>query len=73
MFFRSVDRGILQPAEFARLPEEFPADELARLTFEMQAPDGRIRHLKPSLELSETQPYHTRPSVKVGTHPAVWP
>jgi hypothetical protein len=39
----------------------------------MAAPDGRIRFLRPVLELSETPPYWSRPPVPLGHHAAEWP
>jgi len=40
---------------------------------EMDAPDGRIRYLKPVLQLSQTPPHWTRPPVPLGAHPPAWP
>ena len=36
-------------------------------------PSGRLRHLKPVVQLSETPPYWARPSVPLGYHQPVWP
>jgi crotonobetainyl-CoA:carnitine CoA-transferase CaiB-like acyl-CoA transferase len=55
------------------LPEEVPADELAGLMDEMDAPDGRIGFLRPVVRLSQTPPRWTRPPVPLGTHPPRWP
>jgi hypothetical protein len=38
----------------------------------MDAPDGRIRFLKPVLELSETPPFFSRPPVPLGYHRPEW-
>jgi crotonobetainyl-CoA:carnitine CoA-transferase CaiB-like acyl-CoA transferase len=65
-----VDRGVAQG--FESLPEELPESELAPWMAEMDAPDGRIRYLKPALGLSETPPYFARPPVPLGYHPASW-
>ena len=65
-----VDRG--QASGYEGLPEDLPEAELAPLMGEMDAPDGRIRYLKPVLELVETPPYFARPPVPLGYHPAVW-
>ena len=64
-----VDRGIV---EHHSVPEDLPSAELERLTAEMDAPDGRIRYLKPVLQLSETPPYFSRPPVPLGYHRPVW-
>ena len=65
-----VDRGTIENC--AGVPDELPEAELAPLLGEMDAPDGRIRYLKPVLELSETPPYFDRPPVPLGYHPPAW-
>jgi hypothetical protein len=40
---------------------------------EIDAPIGRVRHLKPVLSMSETQPHWARPPVPAGHDPARWP
>jgi hypothetical protein len=67
-----VDLG--EPRQpWAGLPEELPEAELAALMGEMDAPEGRIRFLKPVIQLSQTPPHWTRPPVPLGTHPPAWP
>jgi crotonobetainyl-CoA:carnitine CoA-transferase CaiB-like acyl-CoA transferase len=68
-----VDRGMIEAAVLAGVPAELPADEIARLTMETDAPQGRIRHLKPVVKLPETPAYWARPPVPLGHDPAVWP
>jgi len=65
-----VDRGTVE--DYRGLPADLPESELAALLGEMDAPDGRIRYLKPVLGLSETPPYFARPPVPLGYHPPVW-
>ncbi|HEU4352747.1 MAG TPA: CoA transferase [Burkholderiales bacterium] len=65
-----VDRGIVE--SYSGVPDDLPEAELAPLLSEMDAPDGRIRYLKPVLELSETPPYFDRPPVPLGYHPPAW-
>jgi crotonobetainyl-CoA:carnitine CoA-transferase CaiB-like acyl-CoA transferase len=65
-----VDRG--EAAGFRGLPEDLPDAELDALSAEMDAPDGRIRYLKPVLQLSETPPYFSRPPVPLGYHQPKW-
>jgi hypothetical protein len=36
-------------------------------------PSGKLRHLRPTLQLSETQPYWARPSVPLGYNKPEWP
>jgi crotonobetainyl-CoA:carnitine CoA-transferase CaiB-like acyl-CoA transferase len=64
-----VDRGEVSPQA---VPEDLPESERAPWMGEMDAPDGRIRYLKPVLRLSETPPYFARPPVPLGYHPASW-
>ena len=65
-----VDRGIARG--YQGLPDDLAEAELAALLAEMDAPDGRIRYLKPVLELSETPPYFARPPVPLGYHRPAW-
>ena len=43
------------------------------LCTETHMPLGRLKHLRPALEMSETPPRWERPVVPLGTHPLVWP
>jgi crotonobetainyl-CoA:carnitine CoA-transferase CaiB-like acyl-CoA transferase len=65
--------GLLEPAEYAHLPAELPADELRALLMEHQSPIGRITHLAPVVQMSETPARWARPSVPRGYHPPAWP
>lgn len=68
-----VDRGLLDAASLEGVPGDLPAHEIARLTIETQTPLGRLRHLAPVVQMSETRARWTRPPVPLGTHPACWP
>ncbi len=68
-----VDMGEVPAEDLAGVPAEFTAQELARWSTETDTPSGRLRHLKPVVQLSETPPYWARPSVPLGFHPPVWP
>ena len=68
-----ADLGNLGDQAIAGVPAELPAEEIERLTTETDAPIGRVRHLKPVLSMSETQPRWTRPPAPAGHHPARWP
>ncbi|MCH8849716.1 MAG: CoA transferase, partial [Chloroflexi bacterium] len=48
------------------------SDDVAPLLIETETPHGRLRHLKPVLELSETPPRWALPTVPLGTHEAAW-
>ena len=68
-----VDRGVLAQAALAGVPAELSDAEIATLCTETDAPNGRIRHLKPVVAMSQTPPYWARPPVPLGFHPPVWP
>jgi hypothetical protein len=65
-----VDRGTVE--NYAGLPDDLPEAELFPLLDEMDAPDGRIRYLKPVLGLSDIPPFFDRPPVPLGYHPPAW-
>ena len=67
-----VDRGLVPESAWRGVPEDLPEEELQPLLGEMDAPDGRIRYLKPVIQLSETPAFWTRPPVPLGYHPPVW-
>jgi crotonobetainyl-CoA:carnitine CoA-transferase CaiB-like acyl-CoA transferase len=67
-----VDRGLLDTAVIANVPNELPEEEIARLTTETPSPLGSIRHLAPVAQMSETPPRWERPPVPLGHDPAVW-
>jgi len=68
-----VDLGEVPAAALMDVPAEFTASELERWSTESETPSGRLGHLKPAVQLSETPPYWARPSVPLGYHCAVWP
>jgi crotonobetainyl-CoA:carnitine CoA-transferase CaiB-like acyl-CoA transferase len=68
-----VGRGEVPEAQLKDIPAEFTPAELKKWTIESVTPAGRLRHLGPTLQLSETQPYWARPTVPLGYHEPVWP
>jgi crotonobetainyl-CoA:carnitine CoA-transferase CaiB-like acyl-CoA transferase len=68
-----VDLGEVPPAALNGVPAEFTAGELERWSTLSETPSGRLRHLKPAVQLSETPPYWARPSVPRGYHRPAWP
>ena len=68
-----VDRGTLPDETWRGIPEDLTPEELAPFLGETDAPDGRIRYLRPIVQLSETPPYWARPSVPLGHHRPLWP
>jgi crotonobetainyl-CoA:carnitine CoA-transferase CaiB-like acyl-CoA transferase len=68
-----VDLGEVAADSLRNVPAEFSPDELDRWSMVSDTPSGRLRHLKPVVQLSETPPYWARPSVPLGYHPPAWP
>ena len=65
--------GLLDPSEYANLPAELPADELQSLLMQHDSPIGRLTHLAPVVQMSETPAGWTRPAVPRGFNQPVWP
>lgn len=68
-----VEQGQVSDAESKRAAPEFTKEELERWSIESETPVGRLRHLGPVLQLSETPPCWARPSVPLGHNNPVWP
>lgn len=68
-----VDLGEVPAASLKDVPAEFGEEELERWSTVSETPSGRLRHLKPVVQMSETAPYWARPSVPLGYHRPVWP
>ena len=51
---------------------ELPEADLARYLMESDGLFGRLRHLKPVVQLSETTPFYAKPPEPLGTSPARW-
>ena len=68
-----VQRGQVPVAELKDVQKEFTPVELASWTMVSETPVGRLKHLAPVLQLSETLPRWDRPTVPLGYHQPVWP
>src|SRR5579883_2334548 len=68
-----VGLGEVPVSELTDVPPEFPQADLDRWSIESDTPAGRLRHLGPTVRLSETPPRWARPSVPLGYHQPVWP
>src|SRR5271166_2864681 len=68
-----VDRGEVPAELLANVDKELYPAEIERWSIESETPAGRLRHLGPTVRLSETPPYWARPSVPLGHHEPVWP
>ena len=66
-------QGLLQASEFATMPANLPADEIASFVMDSDSTVGRLTHLAPVAQMSETSPHWTRPSVPLGSHAPAWP
>jgi crotonobetainyl-CoA:carnitine CoA-transferase CaiB-like acyl-CoA transferase len=65
--------GLVDAEALAGVPKELPSELLGRFTMHSDSYAGRLTHLAPAAQLSETPGYWARPSVPLGTHPPVWP
>ncbi len=68
-----VGRGEVPEAELKDVAKEFTPEELARWSTTSDTPVGRLGHLKPVVQLSETPPFWARPSVPLGYNEPAWP
>ena len=68
-----VDLGEVPAASLKDVPDEFTAAELDSWSTTSETPSGRLRHLKPVVQMSETMPHWARPSVPLGFHRPEWP
>jgi crotonobetainyl-CoA:carnitine CoA-transferase CaiB-like acyl-CoA transferase len=68
-----ADLGEVPLATLEGMPAEFTTGELERWSMASETPSGRLRHLRPAVQLSETPPYWARPAVPLGYHRPVWP
>ena len=68
-----VSRGEVPEAQLKNVPKDFSPAEIERWSTTSETPDGRLQHLAPVLQLSESQPRWSRPSVPLGYHKPEWP
>jgi crotonobetainyl-CoA:carnitine CoA-transferase CaiB-like acyl-CoA transferase len=68
-----VDLGEVTASEARDAPVDFTPTELESWSMVSDTPSGRLRHLRPVVQLSETPPYWARPSVPLGYHQPMWP
>lgn len=67
------EHGLLSPSEYEKLPAELPADELQALMTQHDSPIGRLTHLAPVVQMSETPARWSRPAVPRGYNKPEWP
>jgi crotonobetainyl-CoA:carnitine CoA-transferase CaiB-like acyl-CoA transferase len=68
-----AERGLLDRAALSDVPNDLAPEEINQLTMETTTPAGKLRHLAPIVQMSETRAYWARPSVPLGADPARWP
>jgi hypothetical protein len=68
-----VDRGEVPESTLKDVPKEIPQSDIDRWSIESDTPVGRLRHLGPTVRLSETPPRWARASVPLGHSEPVWP
>ena len=68
-----VDLGEVAESAARDAPAEFTPEELERWSMVSDTPSGKLRHLRPTVQLSETPPYWARPSVPLGYNRPEWP
>jgi crotonobetainyl-CoA:carnitine CoA-transferase CaiB-like acyl-CoA transferase len=68
-----VDLDEVPAAALRDVPAEFSRAELEYWSMVSETPSGPLRHLKPVVQMSETQPHWARPSVPLGYHRPEWP
>jgi hypothetical protein len=68
-----VGQGEVPEAGLKDVATEFPRADIDRWSIESDAPAGRLRHLGPTVRLSETPPHWARPSVPLGYNEPAWP
>ena len=68
-----VDRGEVPAVSLKDAPKEIPQADIDRWSIDSDAPAGKMRHLGPTAQLSETKPHWARPSVPLGYNEPAWP
>ena len=68
-----VGQGQVPEEELSDIPTDVMPEEIEDWSTVSEVPGGTLKHLAPTLELSDTRPYWARPSVPLGYHEPVWP
>jgi hypothetical protein len=68
-----VDRGEVPEPALKDVPKELPQADIDRWSIDSDTPVGKLRHLGPTVRLSETPPHWARPSVPLGHNEPAWP
>jgi CoA transferase family III len=68
-----LSRGQLPESELKNVATNFTPEEIERWSMTTDMPDGKLTHLSPTIEFSETPARWIRPAVPLGYHKPVWP
>ena len=68
-----VDQGQVPETALNGVPSEFSDSEIKQWSTSSETPVGKLAHLSPVLELSETRAHWARPSVPLGYNDPIWP
>ena len=68
-----VSRGQVPEAELRQMPTDFSSAELDAWSLTTDGPLGRLRHLGPVVQLSQTPARWSRPVVPLGYNQPAWP
>jgi crotonobetainyl-CoA:carnitine CoA-transferase CaiB-like acyl-CoA transferase len=68
-----MQRGQVDASELHRAVSEFTPAEIEAWTTTSTTPRGKLWHLAPVTQMSETPPHWDKPTVPLGYHAPVWP
>ena len=68
-----VDQGQVPETKLNGVPSEFSDSEIKQWSTSSETPIGKLGHLSPVLELSDTHAHWARPSVPLGYNDPIWP
>ena len=68
-----VDQGQVPEEQLRDAAAEFTPEEIDAWSITTEVPGGQLKHLAPTLQLSETPAYWARPTAPLGYHEPVWP
>jgi crotonobetainyl-CoA:carnitine CoA-transferase CaiB-like acyl-CoA transferase len=67
-----TDLGELPASALREIPAEFTPEEIEAWSVVTETPQGKLRHLRPVAQMSETPPRWARPSVSLGYNRPEW-
>ncbi len=68
-----VEQGQVPESGLKNVEQEFTPAEIERWSLTSDTPDGKLQHLGPVVQFSETPARWARPTVPLGHHQPVWP